>query len=157
MGYTLGIPGALTSSSVTSLVTVQIPYLLRIISPEVKLMNSVILSAPERKLLNSVVSAMVENGLNYIQEKSHLASDAGGGGWAYNLDPPLEKLVSFDGFQTVVTPMGILKHTYLVKQLIANEVRLFQNLCQLKVQPHNTFFEMSQLMSKTFNLMLSLY
>ncbi|KAJ3044637.1 hypothetical protein HDV00_001563 [Rhizophlyctis rosea] len=95
------------------------PYLLRILSPELRPVNIQLVKPAERVVLDRLVEIMCTFGVRFVQEKSEE------GQYVYRLDPPIDVLVSGLGnsFSTgTMSSRRVLNAPYAVRQLIAQEI-----------------------------------
>ncbi|KAJ3087234.1 Chromosome transmission fidelity protein 18 [Quaeritorhiza haematococci] len=104
----------------TAIATELVPYLLRIISPELRGVNIQLIKPHERETLSRLVDVMVSFKLSYEQEK------VDDGQYGYRMEPPLNKLV--EGLETTSLSgpklqQRILSTTYVTKQMIAGEIQ----------------------------------
>ncbi|KAJ3342456.1 hypothetical protein HDU93_002214 [Gonapodya sp. JEL0774] len=101
--------------------------LLRVINPDLR----PLLRPIERRSLTRVVRVMLDYGVTFVQEKldqielqrkgTSSATIVGSDGqYLYNLQPPLQQMISFTGGQL----RGVLTTGYIVRQMIAQEVEL---------------------------------
>ncbi|ORX89116.1 P-loop containing nucleoside triphosphate hydrolase protein, partial [Basidiobolus meristosporus CBS 931.73] len=107
-------PTARRNFTSTSISLELISPLLRIISPELKSVNSQLLRATEKATLERLVELMIGFGLNFVQEKAEEA------GFVYRMEPPLEKLLELSTSQAT----AILINRYAVRQLISQHIEM---------------------------------
>ncbi|GFS77932.1 chromosome transmission fidelity protein 18 homolog [Nephila pilipes] len=96
------------------LLTEVFPFLVEIIKPNLRPVNSQLYSEREKNELRRVIELMLAFNLNYHQERSLE------GTYNYVLDPNIEELIKFSD----VKPKKVL--TYSAKQMIAREVEMEQ-------------------------------
>ncbi|KAI9201867.1 uncharacterized protein BJ171DRAFT_196839 [Polychytrium aggregatum] len=99
-----------------------LPFLLRIVSPEMRQGNVQLLKAEEKAVLDRLVDIMIDFGLQFRQQKR---SDEAA--YSYRLDPPIDTFIqSFSngsvGFDSIAAPKNILPWPYAIKQMIAQEI-----------------------------------
>ncbi|CAL1280858.1 unnamed protein product [Larinioides sclopetarius] len=96
------------------LLTDVFPFLVEIIKPNLRPVNTQLYSEREKNELKRVIELMLAFNLNYRQERSQE------GTYNYVLDPNIEELIKFSDIKT----KNVL--TYSAKQMIAREVEMEQ-------------------------------
>ncbi|KAH9814323.1 P-loop containing nucleoside triphosphate hydrolase protein [Melampsora americana] len=91
-----------------------IPLLMRIISPDLRPVNSQLIRREERDVMMRVVNIMLDLGLNLIQDKGE------DGQLTFVLDPPIDLFTQYEGKR----PQDIPAPRYGVRQMIAREMDL---------------------------------
>ncbi|EGG05240.1 uncharacterized protein MELLADRAFT_36957 [Melampsora larici-populina 98AG31] len=91
-----------------------IPHLMRIISPDLRPVNSQLIRREERDVMMRVVNIMLDLGLKLIHDKGE------DGQLSFVLDPPIDLFTQYEGKR----PQDIPAPRYGVRQMIAREVRL---------------------------------
>ncbi|XP_076063248.1 chromosome transmission fidelity protein 18 homolog isoform X2 [Oratosquilla oratoria] len=107
------VPATRSSVSPSSLIKDIFPYLLQIIQPNLRPVNTQLYSTKEREELNQLINTMISYNLTYHQEKSQE------GQYAFTLDPNVEEIVQFPGVKQTGRQMP-----YTARQLIAREIEL---------------------------------
>ncbi|GAO48920.1 hypothetical protein G7K_3082-t1 [Saitoella complicata NRRL Y-17804] len=87
-------------------------FLIRIISPDLKPVNSQLVKSGEREMLKRVVEAMIGFEMKYVQYKTEE------GLLIYRLEPPLEGAVMFEGGVS----QKVLPQRYAIRQMIAQGI-----------------------------------
>ncbi|KAI8055842.1 hypothetical protein BDF22DRAFT_672478 [Syncephalis plumigaleata] len=94
-----------------------IPFLLRIISPEIKSINIQLIKPHERPRVHRVVSLMVNHALFYTQERLE------DGQFCYRLEPPLEVITQLASETTGSSRVkSVLPKSYATRQLLAQMI-----------------------------------
>ena len=96
----------------TALVYDLLPYLMYIIQPSLRPVNTQLYSAREKEELFHLIDTMIGYNLTYTQDRSLE------GQYSFNLDPNIEEIVRFSG---VVQPKQL---SYATRQLVAREIEL---------------------------------
>lgn len=96
----------------TTLLRDVLPWLLCIVQPAIRPVNTQLFSKEERQQLKQVISVMSSFSITYQQTRN------ADGVYEYNLEPNIEEVVQFPG----ITPQQQLP--YATKQLIAREIEL---------------------------------
>lgn len=96
----------------TTLLRDVLPWLLCIVQPAIRPVNTQLFSKEERQQLKQVISVMSSFSITYQQTRN------ADGVYQYNLEPNIEEVVQFPG----ITPQQQLP--YATKQLIAREIEL---------------------------------
>lgn len=92
-----------------------LPFLFRIISVDLRPVNSKLVKKEERAILMRVVSIMVELGLKFVQDKGE------DGQVTYTLEPAIDFSVYYEGKR----PSDIPPPRYAVRQMLLNEMKSF--------------------------------
>ncbi|XP_047486138.1 chromosome transmission fidelity protein 18 homolog isoform X1 [Penaeus chinensis] len=95
-----------------SLIRDVLPYLLQIIQPNLRPVNTQLYSRQEKEELANLIDTMISYNLTYTQERSI------DGQYSFNLDPNMEELVRFPDQKTGK------QLSYATRQLIAREIDL---------------------------------
>lgn len=91
-----------------------IPLLMRIISPDLRPVNSQLIRREERDVMMRVVNIMLDLGLKLLQDKGE------DGQLSFVLDPPIDLFTQYEGKR----PQDIPAPRYGVRQMIAREMDL---------------------------------
>ncbi|XP_037793213.1 chromosome transmission fidelity protein 18 homolog [Penaeus monodon] len=109
-----------------SLIRDVLPYLLQIIQPNLRPVNTQLYSRQEKEELANLIDTMISYNLTYTQERSI------DGQYSFNLDPNMEELVRFPDQKTGK------QLSYATRQLIAREIDIE------KVRRAETYFVKQQ-------------
>ncbi|KAA1103243.1 hypothetical protein PGT21_010911 [Puccinia graminis f. sp. tritici] len=91
-----------------------LPFLIRILSVDLRPVNSKLIKKEEKDVLARLVSIMIELGLKFVQDKSE------DGQLSYTLEPAVDFPVYYEGKR----PIDIPPPRYSVRQMILNEMNL---------------------------------
>ncbi|KAI8332374.1 hypothetical protein BC941DRAFT_436468 [Chlamydoabsidia padenii] len=105
-------PGQRRFLSRDELVLNVVPRLLRILSPDLRPVNKQLIKPKEKETLDRLVNVMLDYGLTFMQHKTEE------GQFSFNLEPPMEELVWFEG----VTQKSVLTSRYAVRQMVMQEI-----------------------------------
>ncbi|KAJ5099340.1 hypothetical protein N7532_006341 [Penicillium argentinense] len=115
-----------------SVVTDLVPYLVRMLSPDVKPVivrgggeqrsTATVRKDSEKTLVQSAARVMAGMGVTF--EKVRVEHEGGGhGGWAYRMEPPIDSLVSFSRMPLSMASGGSAPVRYAVRQVLDQEYR----------------------------------
>ncbi|GAA5865391.1 hypothetical protein JCM1840_001552 [Sporobolomyces johnsonii] len=111
--FTQSMPQALkTLFTGTNIVAELLPLLNRIVSPDLKPVNSQIVKNEERATLLRLVNTMITTKLSFVLDKNEE------GQLSYKLDPPIDVFVHFEGKRA----SDIAPSRYAVRQMINREI-----------------------------------
>ncbi|WAQ87280.1 hypothetical protein PtA15_8A184 [Puccinia triticina] len=91
-----------------------LPFLIRILSVDLRPVNSKLIKKEEKEVLSRLVSIMIELGLRFVQDKGE------DGQLSYTLEPAVDFPVYYEGKR----PVDIPPPRYSVRQMILNEMNL---------------------------------
>ncbi|KAJ5794575.1 ATPase AAA-type core [Penicillium paradoxum] len=126
-------PMARMFRSTESVITELIPYLIRMLSPDVKPVvirgsgdqrsTATVRKESERALVLSTVGVMTGMGVAF--EKVRVEHEGSHGGWAYRMEPPIDSLVVFSKIKgsTVEASGSTAPVRYAVRQVLDQEYR----------------------------------
>ncbi|KAK8223287.1 chromosome transmission fidelity protein 18 [Phyllosticta capitalensis] len=116
-----------------------IPYLLRMLSPDVKpvIINTAsaadksksaptasVRKASEKELIRRAVNAMTATGVRFEKSRVDFADPRqGNGGWVYRMEPPLDALARFETITTARSATADEKVRYGVRQILDAELK----------------------------------
>ncbi|ORY99715.1 hypothetical protein BCR42DRAFT_430045 [Absidia repens] len=89
-----------------------VPRLLRILSPEIRPVNKHLIKPKEKETLDRLVNVMLEYGMTFVQHKTEE------GQFSYILEPPMEELTRFEGYNQ----KSVLTSRYAVRQMVTQEI-----------------------------------
>ncbi|KAJ5405837.1 ATPase AAA-typecore [Penicillium sp. CMV-2018d] len=116
-----------------SIITDLVPYLIRMLSPDVKPViirgngeqrsTATVRKESERALVQSTVRVMTGMGVNF--ERVRVEHEGNHGGWAYRMEPPIDSLVVFSKTKgsTIEASGGTAPVRYAVRQVLDQEYR----------------------------------
>ncbi|KAJ5836267.1 ATPase AAA-type core [Penicillium robsamsonii] len=116
-----------------SIITDLVPYLIRMLSPDVKPViirgngeqrsTATVRKESERALVQSTVRVMTGMGVTF--ERVRVEHEGSHGGWAYRMEPPIDSLVVFSKIQgsTIEASGGTAPVRYAVRQVLDQEYR----------------------------------
>ncbi|KAK4052058.1 Chromosome transmission fidelity protein 18 [Microbotryomycetes sp. JL201] len=111
--FTTGMPHGLKNLfTATNVCAELLPYLNRIISPDLKPVNNQLIKSEERTVLNRLVSTLLSTQVSFVQEKDE------DGQIVYKLEPPIDVFVHFDGKRA--TDIGPAR--YAVRHMVTREM-----------------------------------
>ncbi|KAJ5518753.1 ATPase AAA-type core [Penicillium expansum] len=116
-----------------SIITDLVPYLIRMLSPDVKPViirgngeqrsTATVRKESERALVQSTVRVMTGMGVTF--ERVRVEHEGNHGGWAYRMEPPIDSLVVFSKIKgsTIEASGGTAPVRYAVRQVLDQEYR----------------------------------
>ncbi|OQE80901.1 hypothetical protein PENNAL_c0043G09280 [Penicillium nalgiovense] len=126
-------PMARIFRSSESIITDLVPYLIRMLSPDIKPVvirgngeqrsTATVRKDSERALVQSTVHVMTGMGVAF--EKVRVEHEGSHGGWAYRMEPPIDSLVVFSKIKgsTIEASGGTAPVRYAVRQVLDQEYR----------------------------------
>ncbi|KXG50260.1 ATPase, AAA-type, core [Penicillium griseofulvum] len=129
----LSAPMARLFRSNESIIIDLVPYLIRMLSPDVKPViirgngeqksTATVRKESERALVQSTVRVMTGMGVTF--EKVRVEHEGSHGGWAYRMEPPIDSLVVFSKIKgsTIEASGGTAPVRYAVRQVLDQEYR----------------------------------
>jgi chromosome transmission fidelity protein 18 len=129
------VAGVRQTNTGATLLLDTLPYLVHMITPDLRPMNAQLYSARERAQLADVVTAMVHYNLDYRQQRTTADANTQ---WEYVLEPNIEELISLPTAGDGDTCVARRVLSYTARQMIAREVQM------QRVKMHSTTVDCSE-------------